>query len=284
MMHPFRCALAAVVAAALAVPVAAGTNEPVPLARTATLLAVGDIASCFSGGDEQTAALARSLRGPIAVLGDIAYDSGSTGDYRSCFRPSWGRLIPRLRPALGNHEYGTGTAAATVATFRLPRDGWYSYELGTWHVIALNSNCEQVGGCGPGSRQWRWLRADLASHPARCTLAYWHHPRYSSGLHGSDARVAPLWDALAKGGVDVVLAGHDHDYERFAPRQGMRSFVVGTGGRSHYPFATALPGSQVRNASAYGLLRLTLRPAAYDWRFLPVAGESFTDAGSDRCR
>lgn len=247
------------------------------------LIAVGDIASCSSRGDEQTAALVAKLGGSIAVLGDIAYESGTAADFDNCFEPGWGRYVPRIRPALGNHEYGSGSAAVAISRFGIPPRGWYSYSIGTWHVIVLNSNCGSVGGCGPGSAQWRWLRNDLAAHPARCTLAYWHHPRFSSGLHGSNADYAPFWSLLADAKADVVLQGHDHDYERFAPRQGIRSFVVGTGGRSLYPFLLPRPGSVVRNDDTYGVLQLTLRPAGYDWVFRPVAGGAFRDAGRSSC-
>jgi len=250
----------------------------------ATLIAVGDIASCSSTGDEQTAALVAGLPGPIAVLGDIAYDNGTAADFANCFDPSWGSLVPRIRATLGNHEYNTGTAAVAIDRFKLPARGWYSYSLGAWHVIVLNSNCSKVGGCDRGSHQWRWLQADLATHRTRCTLAYWHHPRFSSGAHGSDVAYAPIWDRLARAKADVVLQGHDHDYERFAPIQGIRSFVVGTGGASHYPTLLPRPGSVVRNADTFGVLRLTLRPAGYDWKFLPVGGGSFTDAGTALCR
>ena len=252
--------------------------------RTPTLIAVGDIASCRSDGDEQTAALVGGLPGPIAVLGDIAYDNGTAADFANCFDPSWGRLVPRIRAALGNHEYNSGTAAVAIDRFRLPTPGWYSYSVGAWHVIVLNSNCSKVGGCERGSPQWKWLQADLASHRNRCILAYWHHARFSSGLHGSSVDYAPFWDLLARAKADVVLQGHDHHYERFAPLRGIRSFVVGTGGKSHYPTLLPRPGSAVRHADTYGVLRLTLRPAGFDWRFLPVAETSFTDAGTARCR
>jgi hypothetical protein len=192
--------------------------------------------------------------------------------------------VPRIHAALGNHEYNTGKADAAIELFRLPRQGWYSYAVGAWHVIVLNSNCGEIGGCERGSPQWQWLRSDLAAHPSRCTLAYWHHPRFSSGLHGSDVTVAPFWDLLARAHADVVLTGHDHDYERFAPIRGIRSFVVGTGGRSHYPTLLPRAGSVVRNSETYGVLRLTLRPRDYDWKFLPVQGGTFTDAGTARCR
>ena len=259
----------------------AGSASAAP--RPATLLAVGDIASCDSDGDERTAALVATIRGPVAVLGDIAYENGTAADFANCFDPSWGPLVPRIKAALGNHEYNSGTAAVAIERFRLPQRGWYSYTLGAWHVVVLNSNCDKVGGCGRGSPQWQWLRADLAAHKNRCTLAYWHHPRFSSGIHGSSVAYAPFWDLLARARADIVLQGHDHHYERFAPLKGIRSFVVGTGGKSHYPTLLPRAGSVVRNADTYGVLRLTLRATGYDWRFLPIQGGSFNDAGTARC-
>jgi len=253
------------------------------VAPAATLYAAGDIASCDSQGDEQTAALLRSTHGTIAVLGDIAYPDGTRSDFERCFDPSWGSLAPRLRPALGNHEYNSGSADAAIARFRLPPRGWYSYRLDSWHVVVLNSNCDEVGGCAAGSAQWRWLRADLVAHPARCTLAYWHHPRFSSGPHGSTASMAALWKLLAAKRADIVLSGHDHDYERFAPIAGIREFVVGTGGASHYPILVTRPGSVVHDDSTFGVLRLRLAPTGYEWRFLPAGSGTFTDAGSGTC-
>jgi len=272
---------AGAVAVACAFVLAGSANTAI---RPATLIAVGDIASCSSDGDEQTAALVSTLRGPIAVLGDIAYDNGTAAEFANCFDPNWGPLVPRIRAALGNHEYNSGTAADAIDRFRLPQSGWYSYTLGAWHVIVLNSNCSKVGGCERGSAQWRWLQADLAAHRTRCTLAYWHHPRFSSGAHGSDVAYAPFWDLLSRAKADVVLHGHDHDYERFAPLGGIRSFVVGTGGKGHRGFTTLRPGSVARNSDTFGVLRLTLRPNGYDWKFLPVSGGTFSDAGSARCR
>jgi hypothetical protein len=273
-----------VLACAVALAAHAGATTA-PAAQTArTLIAVGDIASCASNGDEQTAALVSRIPGTIAVLGDIAYDNGSETDFANCFAPSWGRLVPRVKAALGNHEYNTAGAAPALRIFGLPANGWYSYSLGAWHVIVLNSNCSEVGGCERESPQGRWLRADLAAHPARCTLAYWHHPRFSSGIHGSNVAYAPFWDILARAKADLVLAGHDHDYERFAPLKGIRSFVVGTGGKSHYPTLFPRPGSVVRNGSTFGVLKLTLRPAGYGWKFLPAGNGTFTDAGTARCR
>jgi hypothetical protein len=275
---------ALVLAGAIALAAGAGvtTAPAAPAART--LLAVGDVASCASGGDEQTAALVSRIPGTIAVLGDIAYENGSESDFANCFGPSWGKLVPRIKAALGNHEYNTARAAPAVKLFDLPPDGWYSYSLGAWHVVVLNSHCSEVGGCERDSPQARWLKADLAAHHARCTLAYWHHPRFSSGGHGSDVAYAPLWDILARAKADLVLQGHDHDYERFAPLKGIRSFVVGTGGKSHTPTLLPRRGSVVRNSDTFGVLRLTLRPTGYDWRFLPAGKGTFTDAGTGRCR
>jgi acid phosphatase type 7 len=246
-----------------------------------TLVAAGDIASCGSSGDEATARLVARIPGTVAVLGDAVYERGSAAEFRSCY--SWRAFRARTRAALGNHEYGTGSASAAIAYFRLPKRGYYSYELGSWHVVVLNSNCGPAGGCELASPQQRWLAADLAAHPAACTLAYWHHARFSSGLHGPDLTMAALWRTLSVGGADVVLAGHDHHYERFAPIDGIRSFVVGTGGRSRYPVLRRLSRSQVVGHS-YGVLRLTLAEGSYRWRFVPVAGSRFNDAGSGRCR
>jgi len=251
-------------------------------APSATLVAAGDIASCRSTGDEATAALVTRTPGTVAILGDAVYERGTAAEFRDCY--AWRGVRSRTRAALGNHEYGTGSAAAAIAYFGLPPRGYYSYELGSWHIVVLNTNCRPAGGCGPGSPQSTWLRRDLAAHPARCTLAYGHHPRWSSGLHGSDSTLASLWRELAAGGVDVFLAGHDHHYERFAPIDGIRSFVVGTGGRSHYPVLRRLRQSKAVNDRTFGVLRLRLRPEGYDWRFLAVAGSSYSDAGTSRCR
>ena len=257
----------------------------------AILLAVGDIAYCGSSADEKVGQLASSLPGTIALLGDNAYDKGSATDYANCFDPTWGGFLDRIRPVPGNHEYETKEAAAYFAYFGAKvgkiGEGWYSYDLGAWHLIALNSECGAIpGGCeGKDSAELAWLAKDLATHQAKCTLAYWHHPRYSSGRHGDNDMTDGIWQALSDAGADVVLEGHDHDYERMSPIRGIRSFVVGTGGRSLYAWP-GKPGAhtEVRANDTYGLLQLTLRDADYSWNFIPAAGGTFTDSGSGTCR
>jgi acid phosphatase type 7 len=279
-------------------------------AATQVIAAAGDIA-CDPGspsfqrlrGDADAChmrATARPLTklDPVVVLtlGDNQYENGTLAKYRRSYEPTWGRLEDRTRPAPGNHEYRTPGAAGYFDYFGAAAGGrstgWYSFDVGAWHLIALNSECAKVGGCGEGSRQERWLRADLAAHPAACTLAYWHKPRFSSGLHGDDPAYTAFWRALYEAGADVVLVGHDHDYERFAPQRpdgvadptrGIREFVVGTGGKTHYGFRTIRRNSQVRNTGTFGVLRLMLRPNGYDWRFLPEPGKHFTDAGHASC-
>ena len=233
--------------------------------------------------------------GIVIVAGDVAYPNGSTQDFAKCYDPSWGQFKARTRPAPGNHEYYTKGAAPYFAYFGTRAGkagrGWYSYDAGTWHVVVLNSECAAVGGCGVGSPQEVWLRKDLAAHPVACTVAYWHVPLFSSGPHGSDPRTKPLWQALYDAGAELVINGHDHDYERFAPMapsgtldvaHGIREIVVGTGGAPLYPFVRRTKNSEVKGV-AYGVVKLTLRPGAYSWEFLPVAGASFRDAGSGTC-
>jgi len=270
------------------------TTAPAP----EVLLAAGDIASCASEGDEATAALLDQLPGAIAALGDLAYDRGSREEYAQCFAPSWGRHTARMRPVPGNHDYGTGDAGAYFehfgATAGAPGEGWYAYDLGSWRVIALNSVCWEVGGCGPGTLQERWLRAEFARHAdRRCTLAYFHHAPFSSGrLHGGEPTVRPLVEALYDGGADVVLTGHEHHYERFGrldpsggldEARGVRHFVVGTGGNRLYALDDPHPSSEARFAGGYGVLRLELGEGEYAWRFVGVPGVEFADAGAEPC-
>jgi len=259
------------------------------------LWVVGDVAACGSSGDEATARLLGASPGTVAVLGDLAYGSGSEREFAECYAASWGGLRDRTRPVPGNHEYGTPGAAPYFAYFGdLAGDasrGYYSYDLGSWHIIALNSNCDAVGGCGQGSPQLEWLAQDLTRSNARCTLAYWHHPLFSSGDHGNDPRMRAAFDLLDGAGADVVLAGHDHDYERFAPQDssgsatadGVRQFVVGTGGKSLRGFATVRANSEVRFSRDFGALRLTLEASGYSWDFISVGGQAI-DSGASTCR
>jgi len=260
------------------------------------VLAAGDIASCESNGDEGTARLLDRLPGAILALGDLAYAGGSAREFAECYGPSWGRHKARTHPAPGNHDYGADGAEPYFAYFGAaagrPDQGWYSFDLGTWHILSLNSNCHEVGGCKQSSAQGRWLAADLAAHPAVCTLAYWHHPRFSSGdKHGNAKKMAAFWELLQQHGADVILSGHEHVYERFGPQNaageadasGIRQFTVGTGGRSLRGFGVIQPNSEARSGAAYGVLALTLHEASYDWEFVPVTGASYSDRGSASC-
>lgn len=261
------------------------------------LVGAGDIADCKNlAGAEDTAKLLDKIPGTVMAVGDLAYPDGSKENF-VCYDETWGRARLRTRPAPGNHEFHSSGATPYFDYFGVlagdPRTGYYSYELGSWHIIALNSECRDVAGCEAGSPEEKWLRADLASHPVACTLAYWHKPLFSSGsAHGNDLTMKPLWDALYEADADVVVNGHDHDYERFAPQtpdgapdpgHGIREFVVGTGGKSHRPFSEPKPNSEVRDATAFGVLKLTLKSKSYDWQFIPEEGKTFTDSGSGAC-
>lgn len=260
------------------------------------LLAAGDIGNCNTTQDTATGNLLDGLPGTIALLGDIAYQSGTTTEFNNCFAPAWGRHKARMKPSPGNHEYNTSGATGYYGYFGAqagdPTKGYYSYDLGDWHIVVLNSNCTAVGGCAAGSAQETWLRQDLAANPRTCTLAYWHHPRFSSGSHGNDSIVQPLWKALDDAGADLILTGHDHNYERWKPQtatgtataNGIVQFVVGTGGTSLRAFTSTQPAnSALRNASTWGVLKLTLHPSSYDWEFVPIAGQTFTDKGTGAC-
>jgi hypothetical protein len=274
------------------------TPTPVPNLTPAagsdpTLLAVGDIADCDSDGDEATAALLDRLPGTIATLGDTVYDSGTAEEFAECYAPTWGRHKQRTRPAVGNHEYLTSGASGYFGYFSPDvQTSYYSYDLGSWHIVVLDSNCSKVGGCHQDSPQEQWLRGDLAANPTACTLAYWHHPRFSFGQYDDNEATRRLWQVLAEQGAEIVLTGHDHNYQRYAPQtsdgtrddaRGIRQFVVGTGGKNHYPLGTPPPNVEAFNDETFGILQLTLRPTGYDWTFIPIAGQSFTDTGNGTC-
>ena len=251
----------------------------------------GDIASCSRTQDESTAKLLDNISGTVFTTGDNVYPDGTSSQFNDCYGPTWGRHKNRTKPSPGNHDYHTSGASGYFNYFGSAAGdsskGYYSYNLGAWHIISLNSEIAQSAG----SAQEKWLRADLAANPKTCTLAYWHKPRFSSGQHGNISASQALWQALYDYGADVVLNGHDHTYERFAPQnpngqadpKGIREFVVGTGGAGLYSFTSNQPNSQVRNNTTYGVLKLTLHSTSYDWQFIPIAGQNFTDSGSANC-
>jgi hypothetical protein len=264
--------------------------------RDNQILAAGDIGSCTSAGDEATGALLETLPGTILGLGDFAYPGTSATDFATCFDPSWGPHKARIIPVAGNHEYSLPGAAPYFAYFGAaagtPGAPWRSFDLAGWHVVALDSNCGRVGGCGAGSPQALWLEADLAANSKPCTLAYFHHPRFSSGIVGVDDSLLTFWQILYDHGVDVILTGHDHAYERLArmspsgvaePERGIRSFVAGSGGTSLHGADEAEPNSEVRDETTFGVLRLSLQPTSYSWEFLGAGPGTFTETGSEEC-
>jgi hypothetical protein len=278
----------------------AGTTPvATPPPQTVTIVAAGDIA-CDPGqnvGAPQdcdqaaTAAQIGQLR-PTAVLplGDTQYENGTAAGYQKVYGPTWGQYKSISFPAIGNHEYLTSKAAGYFGYFNVP--AYYSYDLGDWHMVSLDSECSQIGGCGAKSRQELWLLADLAAHPSLCTLVYWHEPRWSSGEHGDASQMTQIWSDLVAANVDVVLTGHNHDYERFVPLNGTgkpdplgtTEFVVGTGGKNHYGFTTApLTGEVVRNDTSFGVIDMALGPTGYSWKFDPAPGYTFNDSGSAAC-
>lgn len=267
-------------------------------ARRAVLIAAGDIAQCDNTGDTATGKLVARTPGVVQLLGDNAYPSGTPTDYARCYQPTWGSFKGRTLPAAGNHEYRRSLKAEGYYRYfgraARPPDGYYSYDIARWHVVVLNSTCYLVGGCGPASPQAKWLRADLDRSRARCTLAVWHHPRFSSGTrHGSNTLMSAMWRILQAKGAEVVLSSHEHNYERFAPQRedgtldrarGLREFVAGTGGARPYPFSgKPLANSQSRGENVTGVLRLELLPDGYKWRFLRASGRRFSDSGTAAC-
>lgn len=270
-------------------------SESLQMPRSTTdpvLVGAGDIASCASSGDEATARLLDDIPGTVFTVGDNAYLTRRMRNPFPCYDASWGRHKNRTRPVPGNHDYERGHANDYFDYFGGAAGdrgkGYYSYDVGAWHIIALNTMIET----GPSSPQGQWLSRDLAKNRRFCTLAYFHHPRFSSGPHLTSPRSIQLWKVLSEARVDVVVAGHDHIYERFSPmtangnydgRTGMRQFIVGTGGYSHYPIARVAKHSEVRNNNTFGVIKLTLHARGYDWQFVPVRGRRFTDEGSGSC-
>ena len=270
---------------------------------TFVLVGAGDIASCQSlDGAEATTKLIESIPGEVFAAGDLAYERGTAEEFRNCYDKTWGRFKNRTHPTPGNHEFYGAKDGSPYFDYwggqAGERDkGYYSFDLGNWHVIAVNTNCAApgLGGCGSGSPQDLWLKKDLAEHPKSCIVAFGHHALYSSGVlksHAIHPELRQLWQDLYRAHADLVLNGHEHSYERFAPqdpygnldeKRGIREFVVGTGGRDHGPLGFPIPNSQVRNAETFGVLKLTLSPGKYAWEFVPVEGSAFRDSGEGVC-
>jgi len=281
---------------------------PAPTPNFPVIIAAGDISCdsatpqlpCKSKETSDLAIAERALRSAVVLLplGDLQYETGTLTEFNRSYHTTWGRLNDIARPVPGNHEYDTRGAAGYFDYFRQrgvnvgsPTEGWYEHNVGDWHFIALNSNCGAVGGCGTNSPQYRWLQADLAANRRRCTVAYMHHPFLSSGPNGSTPALRPMMQLLHNNNTEIVLAGHDHSYERFNPitpedvldpAKGLRLFVVGTGGRDLYTFNRALPNSHFRYNESYGVLRIVMKEAAYDWEFVNIAGIT-VDRGSGVC-
>ena len=290
-------------------PQATQTVTPTPTATTvpptatptpAVLIGAGDVVICGVDHDEMTAALVEQQialfpDATVFMAGDDVNESGRAVEYRNCFTPSWGRFLDRIRPVPGNHDYMTDQGAPYYAYFGkaagTPGLGYYSYNLGSWHIVALNSNCDVIG-CGKNSYQVQWLREDLQKNQTLCTLLYWHHPRFGSGIEGSVGLVSSFWRTAYEFGAEVVVNGNDHDYERFAPQdadgnldliRGIREFVVGTGGAELRGWGTIKPNSEVRNNQTHGVILFELYPDHYTWNFLPSEGGTFTDQGTGNC-
>ena len=275
-------------------------NSPLSQAQgDPVFVGAGDIANCSTTTDGATADLLDTITGTVFTLGDNVYSNGTTTEFTNCYEPTWGRHKARTKPSPGNHDYNTAGAAGYYTYFgdaASPLDtncttgckGYYAYDLGAWHIIVLNSEIAAT----VGSPQEQWLRAELVSHDNTCTLAYWHKPRFSSGTHSNDLTMQAMWDALYEYHADLILNGHEHNYERFAPQDptgqsdpvnGIRQFVVGTGGTTLRSMPTIKANSEVRNSSTWGVLKLTLHATSYDWEFVPIAGQTFDESGTANC-
>lgn len=260
---------------------------PVP---DATFVGAGDIAVCGSQGAELTARLLDRIPGTVFTLGDNVYMTGSDSEFANCYGPTWGRHRARTYPVAGNHDWDTNGGSGYFNYFGAAGGaptGYYSYKVGAWHVIVLNSNLPAHAG----SAQYDWARRDLFANGSYCTAALWHHPVFSSGPNGNSSRMREMWQLLQRSRVDLVLNGHEHGYERFAPQnadggydpQGPRSFVVGTGGVALTHTVAIRPNSEMRTTQAWGVLKLTLRARNYNWEFVPADGHTFRDSGTAAC-
>jgi acid phosphatase type 7 len=280
-----------VVALALA---AAGCAQRLPARMDASLVVAGDIAGCWWRWDDATGRLLDQIDGAVIALGDLAYQQGALSQFTACYGPNWGRHRARTHPVIGNHDARTERGAAYYRYFGAAAGpagkGWYSWDLQGWHLVALNSELRDPA---LEREQLRWLEADLRAHPTRCALAYVHRPPFSSGQHGNSARMATVLRILYRHGVDVILSGHDHDYERFAPQdtlarpdpaRGIVQFVVGTGGAPLYRPGIVRPNSRAFNSRVHGVLAMRLREDGYDWEFVPIRRRVFEDRGTERCR
>jgi len=288
------CALIVVTLSAPPIRVAAQTQDVV-------LVGAGDIGQCGPGNLANalaTATLIDAIPGTVFAAGDLGYPTGTDGDFAKCYAASWGRHRARTLPVPGEHDDVVPNAMGYFnywgAAAGTPTKSYYSLNYGAWHIVVLNSECNniRVGGCTAGSPQGQWLEADLAAHPAACTLALWHRPLYTSTKSHVTTAVSPLWQILYNAKADLVVNGSSHNYERFAPQNangnldttnGLVEFVVGTGGAPLASFTTTAANSQVRNSSTYGVLKLTLHATSYDWQFVPIAGQTFTDSGTQAC-
>lgn len=264
-----------------------------PSRKDSVLVGAGDMADCATQEDALTAQLIEQIPGTVFTMGDNVYVIGSAEEFQNCYAPTWGRFKDRTRPSPGNHDYYSTDAKPYYAYFgdkAGPKGrGYYSYILGQWRIVSLNSNISGKAN----SAQDHWLKADLAANRRTCTLAYWHHPVFSSGVHGNDTgEMRDIWKTLYAYGVDVVVNGHDHNYERFAPQnpegkaeptRGIRQFIVGTGGTKLRNLRSLQPNSEVQNTDTHGVIKFTLRPAGYDWEFIPIPGKTFRDRGSANC-
>jgi hypothetical protein len=269
--------------------------DPIP---DVVIAAAGDISNTSISGQKITAGLIQGAGfDAVLTLGDNQYNDGALAAYNNYFDKTWGKFINKIHPVPGNHEYNTTGAKGYYSYFGEaagdPKKGYYSFDLGAWHIVAINSNSEcGAVPCNAGSAQEKWLRKDLAAHPRKCTLAYFHHPLFTSGEHGGAKVMQPIWKALYENDVDLVLNGHDHDYERFGPqdpsgaadaKKGIVEFVVGTGGTGFRTFPTVQKHSLARQAKWFGVLKLTLKKAGWDFEFVGEAGSTFKDKGSDQC-